>query len=151
MSDTTDAAAADALARRAAAVMYERDTAARHLGIAVEDVGPGRAVLAMTIDETMLNGHDVCHGGYLFTLADTAFAYACNSQNEAALAQGASIDFLRPGRAGELLTATAVQQQQGRRTGLYDVSVTNAAGQCLALFRGRAFRVGGSVTRENNE
>ncbi|NNM00163.1 MAG: hydroxyphenylacetyl-CoA thioesterase PaaI, partial [Gammaproteobacteria bacterium] len=117
----------------------------------LSEVGPGRAVMQMTVTDAMLNGHDVCHGGFLFTLADTAFAYACNSQDEAALAQGASIDFLKPAHAGDVLTATAVQLQQGRRTGLYDVTVTNQAQQRLALFRGRAFRVGGSVTRENDE
>ena len=86
----------------------------------------------------MLNGHDVCHGGYLFTLADTAFAYACNTYNQVTLASGASIEFLRPARAGDRIVARATEIHRGGRTGFYDVSLENQDGEQIAVFRGRS-------------
>ena len=119
-----------------AAALYARDAAARQLGIEVRHCGPGEAVLTMTVQDTMLNGHGICHGGFLFCLADTAFAYACNSRNELTVAQHCSIDFLRPARAAERLTATARETVRRPRSGVYDVTVCGADGEPVALFRG---------------
>ena len=133
------------LATASAAALYERDTAARSLGIRVEEVAPGRASLSMTVADTMANGHGICHGGYIFTLADTAFAYACNSRNASTVAAGARIDFLAPARLGERLRATASEVSLRGRNGVYDVVVSREDGERLALFRGNSFRIEGSV------
>ncbi|HZF15270.1 MAG TPA: hydroxyphenylacetyl-CoA thioesterase PaaI [Steroidobacteraceae bacterium] len=138
----TDAAE---LARQAAGELYSRDVAARALGIEILAVDTGRATLAMRVRPDMLNGHAICHGGLIFALADTAFAYACNSYNENTLAASAAIEFLAPAREGDLLTATASEQSRGRRLGLYDIEVSNQQGTRIALFRGRSARVGGNV------
>lgn len=124
------------LANAVARALYARDTAARWLGIAVSHCGPGEAVLTMTVADTMLNGHGICHGGFIFSLADTAFAYACNSGNELTVAQHCSVDFLRPARAREQLTATARETVRRPRSGVYDVTVCGADGEPVALFRG---------------
>jgi acyl-CoA thioesterase len=137
MNDLTPEQLAAACAR----AMYERDATARDLDMTVEDTGPGRATISMTVRPQMLNGHGICHGGFLFTLADTAFAYACNSHGQVNLAQSCSIDFVSPVRAGERLTAAAVQQFRAGRTGLYDVTVRRADGETVAHFRGRSYRV----------
>ncbi|AIR66442.1 hydroxyphenylacetyl-CoA thioesterase PaaI [Cedecea neteri] len=129
-------------------VMYARDNCARQMGIEVVEMGDGFALLTMTITEAMLNGHQTCHGGQLFTLADTAFAYACNSQGLAAVASGCSIEFLRPGKAGDRLKAVARVRQQGRQTGVYDIEIINQDEKTLALFRGRAHRIGTTVSGE---
>ncbi|HLT90616.1 MAG TPA: hydroxyphenylacetyl-CoA thioesterase PaaI [Woeseiaceae bacterium] len=125
-------------AERSAAAMWARDTASQALGIAIEVLAPGEVRATMTVRPDMVNGHDVCHGGYLFTLADTAFAFACNAYGKVTVAAGAHIDFLRPVRAGERLTAHASERHRGRRTGIYDVVLQNAAGETVALFRGRS-------------
>lgn len=138
---------ASELAKACAEAMYARDTAARAMGISVQDVGEGRSVLHMTVRTDMLNGHGVCHGGFIFALADTAFAYACNSRNAVNLAQQCSIEFLSPAREGELLVATAVQRVQAERTGLYDVTVRRPNGDVVAEFRGRAYRIRGEVLK----
>jgi acyl-CoA thioesterase len=128
--------ASSALAAAVARALYARDTAAQHLGIEVQHCGPGQAVLTMTVRDAMLNGHGICHGGFIFSLADTAFAYACNSGNELTVAQHCSIDFLRPARGGEHLTATAREVTRRPRSGIYDVTVCSADGETIALFRG---------------
>lgn len=133
------------LAEAATAALWSRDVAAREMGMRIDEVAPGRAVLSMSVREDMLNGHALCHGGFLFALADTAFAYACNNENQNAVASGARIEFLAPGRQGDCLTAVAEQLHQGRRTGLYDVTVTNQEGRTLAAFRGNAHRIGGAL------
>ncbi len=125
-----------ALAAAVARALYARDAAARHLGILVQHCAPGQAVLTMTVQDAMLNGHGMCHGGFISSLADTAFAYACNSGNELTVAQHCSIDFLRPARAGEHLTATAREVTRRPRSGIYDVTVCGADGDTVALFRG---------------
>lgn len=127
---------AHALANEVARALYARDTAAHGLGIAVQHCAPGEAVLTMTVTDAMLNGHGICHGGFIFCLADTAFAYACNSANELTVAQHCSIDFVRPARAGEVLTATAHATVRRPRSGVYDVAVHGADGEPVALFRG---------------
>ncbi len=133
---------------RNAHAMYERDTCAQALGIDILEMGEGFAVLTMTVAPHMLNGHQTCHGGQLFSLADTAFAYACNSQGLAAVASGCSIDFLRPGFAGDKLTATARVKHQGKQTGVYDIEIVNQQQKTIALFRGKSHRIGGTVTGE---
>ena len=128
----------DRTARLQADAMFESDTAIRALGMEISNVSPGYAEARMRVAETMINGHDVCHGGYLFTLADTAFAYACNTYGEAAVAAGASIEFLRPARLGDELLASASEVHRGKRSGIYDVRVSGADGRLIALFRGRS-------------
>lgn len=133
------------LARASGAAMYARDEASKAMGAVLADIGPGFAIMTMTVRRDMLNGYGTCHGGTLFALADSAFAFACNSHNEAAVAAGCSIEFLRPGREGDCLTATAVERARSGKSGIYDVTVTDSAGEVLALFRGKSLKVGGSV------
>lgn len=141
MSDSTDQAA-DALARACAETMWRDDRASRGLGMVLEEVGAGRARLSMRVTEAMVNGHGMCHGGFIFTLADSAFAFACNSRGERAVAQAGAITFLRPGRLGDRLTADAVERVSGGRTGLYDVRVTGPDHGIVAEFRGHSRTLG---------
>ncbi len=136
---------ANILARRCAEHMWANDRASEHLGMAIESVAEGRAVLTMSVRENMVNGHDICHGGLIFALADSAFAFACNSQNHTTVAAGATIDFLRPAQQGDWLTAIATVVHQGGRNGIYDVVVTNQKDQVIAQFRGRSSRIKGAV------
>ena len=138
-------AAAQALAERVAVAMYERDVASQGLGMRVVRVAPGHAELAMTVRADMLNGHAICHGGFIFTLADSAFAYACNSYNLTTVASGCGIDFLAPAREGDLLTAVAQERSASGRTGVYDIEVVNQRGERIALFRGKSYRIKGHV------
>ena len=133
------------LAERAGRAMFERDAASRALGMQLVGINPGQARMTMPVRADMLNGHRCCHGGYIFMLADSAFAFACNARNQATLAAGASIDYLVPVEEGELLTAEASEQVLQGKTGFYDVRVTNRAGQLVALMRGRSHRIGGEV------
>lgn len=128
-----------AIAKQCEATMWETDIAVRSLEISVEVTGVGEACATLEIRPEMLNGHDVCHGGYLFTLADSAFAYACNSHNKVTMAAGASIEFLRPAKLGDRIVATATERHRGGRTGTYDVSLKNQDGEQIALFRGRSY------------
>jgi acyl-CoA thioesterase len=136
------------IARRAAAAMYERDHAAKALGIALEAVGPGTARCTMTVRTDMVNGHGICHGGLIFSLADTAFAYACNAYDQASVAQHCGITFLAAVPEGSRLTAAATELSLAGRSGLYDVRVTDETGRAVAEFRGHSRRIGGTVTRE---
>ncbi len=136
------AGAADALARRVADAMYEQDDASRNLGIRLEAVGAGWARMSMRVTEGMLNGHRVCHGGYIFSLADSAMAFASNSRNRVSVAQFCSITFLRPGRAGRLLVAEAREQAGAGRTGAYAVEVREDGGETIAVFSGAVRRLG---------
>ena len=133
------------IAAASAAALYKRDTAARSLGIRVEEIAPGRASLSMSVEDKMVNGHGICHGGYIFTLADTAFAYACNSRNASTVAAGARIEFLAPARLGDRLSATASEVSLRGRNGVYDVVVSREDGEQLALFRGNSLRIEGSI------
>lgn len=133
------------LARAVGQTMYAADAATRGLGIEVEDIGPGYARLSMRVRPDMLNGHQTCHGGFIFALADSAFAFACNSRNASTVASGCGIDFLAPGFAGDHLTAVAQERSLAGRTGVYDVTVTNQDGRQLALFRGRSYRIKGQI------
>lgn len=128
---------------RAAEAMYAKDTAAQEMKMQIEAVSPGRAVLSMEVQPAHLNGHRICHGGIIFTLADTAFAYACNSYNTLTVAQENQITFLAPGQLGERLTATAEEQALAGRSGVYDVTVTGGDGRKVALMRGLSRTVKG--------
>jgi acyl-CoA thioesterase len=124
-------------AEEQAAAMWTADAASRSLGIAISEVGPGRAVATMRVTETMLNGHGICHGGYVFLLADTAFAFACNTHGQPVVAAGADVSFLAPVRAGTDLVATATERVVRGRSGLYDVTV-RSGDEVVAEFRGRS-------------
>jgi acyl-CoA thioesterase len=121
-----------------AAGMFDADTASRALGIELLDLAPGRARLRMTVGETMLNGHRICHGGYVFLLADTAFALACNTVGTTTVAAGADVSFVRSVRAGETLVAHAQEKVRYGRSGIYDVTVSTMDGEVVAEFRGRS-------------
>jgi len=139
---------ADAIARLSAAAMLAGDTATPELGIELIEVGPGSARLAMAVTERMANGLGVCHGGLIFTLADSAFAFACNAYGRRVLAQHCAITFLAPGRIGMRLIAEAVERHLSERSGVYDVTVRNEAdGAAIAEFRGHS-RVTGGVWGE---
>ncbi len=135
----------DALARACAAAMLERDAASRALGMVIDEARPGYARVSMTITETMVNGHAIAHGGVTFTLADSAFAFACNSRNEPNVALQASISYIGAVRLGERLTAEAQERSSRARTGVYDVTVTRGEGELVALFRGVCYRIKGTV------
>ncbi len=136
---------AAALARAVADRMFANDRASRALGMALTAVGPGSATLTMTVRGDMLNGHALCHGGYIFTLSDSAFAFACNSYNVNTVAQGCAIEFLAPAHEGDVLTARANERSRAGRTGVYDIEVTNQRGQTIALFRGKSYQIKGHV------
>jgi acyl-CoA thioesterase len=123
--------------------LFENDRASKLLGVRILDVGPGCASLSMTVREDMLNGHSTCHGGLIATLADSAFAFACNSYNELTVASGFSIDLLAPGRLGDELLARCVEVSRSGRTGVYDTHVTNQRGERVAVFRGRSYAAKG--------
>ena len=134
-----------ALAEAVAAAMWSRDRAAQARGIRIEAVGPGTATLSMKVRGDMVNGHHICHGGLIFSLADTAFAYACNAYNRNTVASGCNIDFVAPGKEGDTLTAEAVERSLSGRTGVYDITVRDSAGRTVALFRGKSYRIAGEV------
>ena len=136
------------LAEACADAMFSRDNASQGLGMRIESVAPGRAVLTMTVSEEMVQGHGNCHGGFIFALADSAFAFACNTYDEATVASGCSIDYLGPGRLGDVLTATAEERSRRGRTGIYDITVCNQRGDEVALFRGRSYKIRGTVRRK---
>ena len=134
-----------ALADATAQAMFARDAATRSLGMEIIAMGPGTAQLTMRVRPDMLNGHQSCHGGFIFALADSAFAFACNSHNRNTVASGCSIDYLAPGREADLLTAHAVEQSRSGRTGVYDITVSNQDGVRIALFRGKSYQISGAV------
>jgi acyl-CoA thioesterase len=123
--------------------LLANDRATQALGMQVGAVAPGSATLSMTVRTDMLNGHDTCHGGLIATLADSAFAFACNSSNELTVASGFSVDFLAPGRLGDVLTAQAIEVSRAGRTGVYDVDIVNQRGERIAVFRGRSYTLKG--------
>ena len=146
MSLDTTAPNPQALADAASEAMWSRDRAAQALGMQRVAVTPGQATLRMTVRSDMVNGHHICHGGLIFALADTAFAYACNSYNLNTVGSGCSIDYVAPGKEGDTLQAIAVERSRSGRTGVYDVVVRDGAGRDLALFRGKSYRIRGEVT-----
>ena len=136
------------LAESCAALMYERDLATRALGMVIDTIVPGEAVLSMIVSEVMIQGHDSCHGGYIFTLADSAFAFACNTYNAVTVGQACTIDYIAPAKLGDRLTATVKELSRGKRTGVYDVSIVNQRAELLATFRGRSYQVQGVLMDE---
>jgi phenylacetic acid degradation protein PaaD len=127
------------LAQRGAAAMWESDRASQALGIEVTDVSPGHAVARLTVTSTMVNGHAIAHGGYVFLLADTAFAFACNTYGQVTVARSADITFVAPAREGDDLEAVAVERHRSGRNGIYDVTVRRrASGEVVAEFRGHS-------------
>jgi acyl-CoA thioesterase len=139
---------AQALAERVAAGMYARDRASQAMGMQIGAIGPGYAELTMTVRADMLNGHAICHGGFIFTLADSAFAFACNSYNLTTVASGCAIDFVAPAREGDVLAAMARERSVSGRTGVYDIEVTNQRGETVAYCRGKSYRIKGHVIED---
>jgi acyl-CoA thioesterase len=135
----------DEIARRSAEAMWADDKACRALGMRIDAVGPGTSTLSMTVTESMVNGHGICHGGYIFTLADSAFAYACNSHGARNVAQHAQVTFIAPGRLGMRLTARATERQRAERSGIYDITVIDETGAVIAEFRGQSRTIAGRL------
>ena len=123
--------------------MLENDRASKALGMRILAIGPGTASLCMAVREDMLNGHEICHGGFMATLADSTFAFACNSYNELTVASGFAVDFLAPAHLGDVLTARCVEISRAGRTGVYDVELSNQRGERIAVFRGRSYTIKG--------
>lgn len=138
-----------ALAELTAKSMYERDGASQAIGARVTAVSPGTASMTMTVRADMLNGHKTCHGGFIFALADSTFAFACNSRNDVTVASGCTIDYLAPAFEGDVLTAEAAEYSLAGRVGVYDVHVRNQNGKKIAIFRGRSYRIKGQVVGES--
>ena len=134
------------LAARVGASMFDADRASKDfMQMELLSCEPGRAVMRMKVREPMLNGHRICHGGFIFTLADSTFAFACNSRNRATVAAGASIEFLKPGQLDDVLTCEGVEQLLQGRHGVYDMKVTNQRGETVAMFRGKSAQIQGNV------
>lgn len=138
-----------ALAEACARAMWADDPASQSLGMSIAAVGPGTATLAMTVTDSMVNGHGLCHGGFIFTLADSAFAFACNTYNQRTVAQHCHISYLAPGRLGDRLTAHAAERFRAGRNGVYDITVTNQEGAVLAEFRGNSRTIDGRLVPED--
>ena len=136
-------------AARVGEAMFAADLASREfMQMELLACGPGRAVMRMVVREEMLNGHRICHGGFIFTLADSTFAFACNSHNKVAVAAGCSIEFLKPGQLGDVLTCEGIEQVLQGRHGVYDMKVTNQRGETVAMFRGKSAQIPGTVIPE---
>jgi acyl-CoA thioesterase len=139
----------DELARRVGQAMFAGDVASKDtMGMELLSCTSGRAVMRMRVDERHLNGHRICHGGFIFTLADSTFAFACNSHNKVAVAAGCSIEFLKPGQLGDVLTCEGVEQVLQGRHGIYDMKGTNQRGEVVAMFRGKSAQIQGTVIPE---
>lgn len=132
-------------AERSAQALWSGDAASQHLGMTIDSCGPGRASISMRIRPDMVNGHGICHGGLVFALADSAFAFACNSYGDNTVAAGASIEFLAPAREGDVLRADAVERWRAGRAGIYEIEVRNQQGELVALFRGRSHQIAGRL------
>ena len=137
------------LARAVSEVMWADDPASKGLGMRLEDIAPGRARFSFVVTEMMVNSHGICHGGFIFALADSAMAFAANSHGEHAVAQHCSITYVRPSRLGETLTAEAVERTRAGRSGIYDVRVSGADGDVVAEFRGHSRTIGGKYFAED--
>ena len=134
------------LAERVGESMFAADRASREfMQMELVECAPGRAIMRMAVREPMLNGHQICHGGFIFTLADSTFAFACNSHNKVAVAAGCSIEFLRPAHLGDVLTCEGVEQTLQGRHGIYDMRVTNQKNEVVAMFRGKSAQIQGHV------
>ena len=133
------------LAIRCSESLHSRDQTAAMLGISIESSTPGKAVMRMTVRKDMTNGHAICHGGMIFTLADTAFAHACNNTNAMTVASACHIDFVAPAFVDDVLTGTAQERSRSGRTGIYDIDVTKQDGSLIAVFRGKSHQINGQV------
>ncbi len=142
---------ARANAAEVAAAMWAEDNASQGLGMRLEQASEGRAVLSMPVTETMVNGHGICHGGFIFALADSAFAFACNWTDERTVAAHCAITYIRPARLGMRLVAEAVEVLRQGRSGVTDVTVRDETGAVIALFRGHSRTIGGRITKEEGE
>ncbi len=140
-----EAMSAAEIAEKSAAAMWADDRATNGLGMVIVRVEPGIAALSMTVTAAMVNGHGLAHGGFIFTLADSAFAYACNSRGQRHVAQHCQISYLAPGKLGMTLTATARERQRGERSGIYDVMVSDHDGIVIAEFRGHSRAIPGTL------
>ena len=138
-------------AEKCAALMFDADVASPGLGMVLESVGPGTAIMSMVVRPDMLNGHKICHGGFIFTLADSCFAFACNSYNQNTLAQQNQITYIAPGQLDERLTAKAIEVSRTGRSGVYDVTVTGEDERTVALFRGLSRSIKGQHFPEEDE
>ena len=140
---------AAALAQRVGESMFAVDTASKDfMKMELISCQPGRATMRMTVREEHLNGHKICHGGLIFTLADSTFAFACNSHNKVTVAAGCSIEFLKSGQLGDVLTSEGVEQTLSGRHGIYDIKVSNQHGEVIALFRGKSAQIKGHIIEE---
>lgn len=138
--------AATELAAQVGAAMFSADRASREtMGMELVNCTPGCATMRMQVREQHLNGLRICHGGFIFTLADSTFAFACNSHNKVAVAAGASIEFLKPGQLGDVLTCVGQEQSLSGRHGIYDVKVSNQHGEVVAMFRGKSAQIAGTL------
>lgn len=133
------------LAEACAATLWGPDTCSQWLGMRLEEVRPGYARISMQVRPEFLNGHGICHGGLMFTLADSTFAFACNSHNAPTVAAGCSIEFLKPVQGNDTLTAVGQEQTLSGRHGIYDIRVTNGAGEVVAMFRGKSAQLKGQI------
>jgi acyl-CoA thioesterase len=136
------------IAELAAGKLYGSDQASKMLGMKIESVSPGNARVTMRVRPDMVNGHGICHGGLIFALADSAFAFACNSHGDNTVAAGAAIEFLAPGLEGDLLTASASERWRAGRSGIYEIEVRNERDEAIALFRGRCHQIAGRLVDE---
>ncbi len=132
-------------AERAVQALWRGDAASQQLGMQIESCGPGQATVTMRIRPDMVNGHRICHGGLIFALADSAFAFACNSYGDNTVAAGAAIEFLLPAREGDLLRAIASERWRTGRAGIYEIEVRNQRDEAVALFRGRSHQIAGRL------
>ena len=143
MAETPAQASAQAIAEACRDAMWRDDRASKSLGMRILAVGPGSATLSMTVRDDMLNGHDICHGGLITTLADSAFAFACNGYNEVTVASGFDVNLIASAKLGDVLTAEAHELSKSGRTGVYDIHVRNQRGEPVAAFRGRSYTLKG--------
>lgn len=138
------------IAQKCVDKLWEGDTASQHLNMKILSVEAGIVAMQMRIEDTMLNGHKTCHGGYIFSLADSCFAFACNSRNDKMVAQQCSINFCQPAMEGDLLTASSKEAQRKGRSAIYDIEVVNEAGEIIAIFRGLARQIKGQHLEETS-
>jgi acyl-CoA thioesterase len=143
-------AAAQIMAQACADAMWQDDRASKALGMSIQRIAPGEAVLSMTVRPDMTNGHDICHGGFIFTLADSTFAFACNSYNQRTVAQQCAVTFIRAVSAGETLTAHAIERSKAGRGGIYDVTVRDSKNIVVAEFRGHSRTISGELLPPNS-
>ena len=142
---TAENADPHAIAKACAAAMWAEDRASKALGMKLEKIAPGEAMLSMPVRTDMTNGHGICHGGFIFTLADSTFAFACNTYNQRTVAQQCAVTFIAPVRQGEILTAHAIERNRAGRGGIYDVTVRDSQNNVVAEFRGHSRTIAGDL------